>query len=120
MIARFFDGSKVFYLFWIVVSLGSCTYIQTNDNRVFTLSLQPDQTESGCGEFKRSIHLDHKRPIFPKVDIASLSPDEINDLLMSHTEKLIRYLDNEERFLLEDIIRHNQKCAPDEPVVFQK
>ncbi|MOA02449.1 hypothetical protein D3C78_1219010 [compost metagenome] len=73
-----------------------------------------------CREFKRTTHLSHKRPQFPRVDISALTPEEINDVLLAHTEKLKEYLDNEEKFLLEDIARHKQKCEVEVGSVFQK
>ncbi|MNI40873.1 hypothetical protein D3C76_36730 [compost metagenome] len=121
MITKFFEGSKVLTLFWVVVSLGSCTYIQTIDNRMFyTLAMDVADPAAGCREFKRTVHINHIRPEFPKVDISRLSPEEINDILLAHTEKLVVYLDAEEKFLLEDISRHNQKCVAESGVVFQK
>lgn len=122
MIADILKGSRVFHLFWICVFLGSCSYIQTIDNRtmVFSFELASDDVQTLCGNFKRSVRLSHVRPNLPKVDISRLSPDEINDLLLAHTEKVKAYMDHEEQYLLEDINRHNQKCAEPTGNVFQK
>lgn len=61
----------------------------------------------------------HNRPTLPKVDIRKLTQDERADLLLSYTEKLKAYLDNEERFLAEDIVRHRETCIKQD-LVFQK
>lgn len=123
MIANLVKGSKIFHLCWIFVFLGSCTVIQTTDNRtmVFSFDLADDQAKvDTCGEFKRTVYLQHIRPSFPKVDISRLTPDEINDVLLAHTEKVKAYMDHEEQYLREDISRHNLKCAQKTHPVFQK
>jgi hypothetical protein len=122
MIADLVKGSKIFHLFWIAVFLGSCTVIQTTDNRtmMFSFELADDEAAHECGEFKRTVYLQHVRPVFPKVNVAQLTPEEINDVLLAHTEKLKIYLDHEEQYLREDISRHNQKCAGKSRSVFQK
>ncbi|MND13269.1 hypothetical protein D3C81_21810 [compost metagenome] len=122
MIADLVKGSKIFHLLWIAVFLGSCTVIQTTDNRtmIFSFELAEDEATPDCGEFKRTIYLQHVRPVFPKVNVAQLSPEEINDVLLAHTEKLKVYLDHEEQYLREDISRHNLKCARKPSSVFQK
>lgn len=61
----------------------------------------------------------HNRPTLPKVDIRKLTQDERADLLLSYTEKLKAYLDNEERFLAEDIVKHRETCIKQD-LVFQK
>lgn len=122
MIADLVKGSKIFHLGWICVFLGSCTYIQTTDNRtmMFSFELPADEAKSNCGEFKRTVYLQHVRPTLPKVDISRLSPEEINDVLLAHTEKVKAYLDHEEQYLREDISRHNTKCVKQTSNVFQK
>lgn len=65
------------------------------------------------------VRIGHHRPTLPKVDIRKLTQDERTDLLLSYTEKLKTYLDNEERYLAEDIVKHRETCTkPD--LVFQK
>lgn len=122
MIADVVKGSKIFHLCWIFVFLGSCTVIQTTDNRtmLFSFELADDEAKPACGEFKRTVYLQHTRPAFPKVDITKLTPDEINDVLLAHTEKVKQYIDHEEQYLREDIVRHNAKCARKPDPVFQK
>jgi hypothetical protein len=122
MIAGLVKGSRIFHLCWIFVFLGSCSVVQTIDNRTTVFSFQlPDETaDSPCGEFKRTVYLQHVRPTLPKVNIAKLTPDEINDVLLAHTEKVKVYLDHEEQYLREDIARHNMKCGKSGRPVFQK
>lgn len=107
-------------ILWTAVSLGSCTFVQAIDNRSNNyLSMEIPQEISGCGEFSRQPRIGHHRPDFPKVDISRLRPDEVADVLLTYTEKLKRYVDNEEIFLNEDILHHNQKC-PEKAAVFLK
>jgi len=122
MVNKFVKGSNVFVLFWIFVFLGSCSVIQV-DNRtmLFSYALNTDvQSTPTCKEFKRLPHMGHKRPHFPKVDITKLSPEDINDILLAYSEKMAEYVDKEEKYLAEDIARHNQVCGPNTGSVFQK
>lgn len=121
MIADVVKGSKIFHLCWIFVFLGSCTVIQTTDNRTMLFSFElADKDKPTCTEFKRTVRLNHVRPNFPKVDITKLTPEEINDVLLAHTEKLKAYMDHEEQYMREDVTRHNLKCAGNASDVFQK
>lgn len=122
MVTGLLKGSRIFHLCWIFVFLGSCSVVQTIDNRttVFSFQLTDENAEPACGEFKRTVYLQHVRPHFPKVDITKLTPDEINDVLLAHTEKVKQYLDHEEQYLREDINRHNMKCGKNPRPVFQK
>lgn len=121
MISNFAKGSKVFYLFWVAIALGSCTYIQTNHYRTTNFSYGFEERKNPeCSEFKRTIRLDHKRPPFPRVDIRQLTSEEVSEILLTHTEALTKYLNNEERFLLEDIARYNSRCGQNLSTVFQK
>ncbi|MNH68440.1 hypothetical protein D3C73_205210 [compost metagenome] len=122
MVTGLLKGSRIFHLCWIFVFLGSCSVVQTIDNRttVFSFQLTDETAEQPCGEFKRTVYLQHVRPQFPKVDITKLTPDEINDVLLAHTEKVKQYIDHEEQYLREDINRHNMKCGRVASPVFQK
>lgn len=117
-----FAASKVFHLLWIFAFLGSCTYIQTTDNRtlIYGLELTEGAAPADCTSFKRMVRLNHTRPRLPKVDIGRLNQDEVTELLLEHTEKVKEYLDNEEKFLQEDIRRYNLKCSPQDLNVFEK
>jgi len=118
---NFFSGSRVFLMFWIAISLGSCslTHIVDNSAIYYTNTLSTDSETVTCKEFTRMVRIGHHRPTLPKVDIRKLSQDERADLLLSYMEKLKTYLDNEERYLAEDIVKHRETCTkPD--LVFQK
>lgn len=118
---NFFSGSRIFLMFWIAVSLGSCslTHIVDNSAIIYTNTLSTSGETTQCSEFSRTVRIGHHRPTLPKVDIRKLTQDERADLLLSHMEKLKTYLDNEERFLAEDIVKHRETCTkPD--LVFQK
>lgn len=117
-----FAASKVFHLLWIFAFLGSCTYIKTTDNRtlIYGLELTEGAAPADCTSFKRMVRLNHTRPRLPRVDIGRLNQDEVTELLLEHTEKVKEYLDNEEKFLQEDIRRYNLKCSPQDLNVFEK
>lgn len=108
-------------MFWIAIFLGSCsvTHIVDNSAIIYTNTLSTDGEVTRCGEFSRTVHIGHNRPKLPRVDIRRLTQDERTDLLLSHMEKLKTYLDNEERFLAEDITRHRETCIKLD-LVFQK
>lgn len=104
-------GSRFFAVMWIGVALGSCTVVQNIDSRSNNFySLSAEQTSDDCGEFKRQIRLGHNKPIFPRVDITQLAPDEVNDVLLTYAEKLKTYIHNEETYVNEDILQYNSKC----------
>lgn len=122
MLNKFVKGSNVFVLLWIFVFLGSCSVVQV-DNRtmLFSYALNTDvKSTPTCTGFKRTTHIGHKRPGFPKVDISRLPPEDINDILLAYSEKVAEYMDKEEKYLAEDIARHNQICGPNTGAVFQK
>ena len=108
-------------MFWIAISLGSCslTHIVDNSAIIYTNTLSTGGEVTRCTEFSRTVRIGHHRPALPKVDIRNLTYDERTDLLLSYTEKLKTYLDNEERFLAEDIARHRETCIKQDQV-FQK
>jgi len=123
-IRNVFSGSRMAMMFWLSVSLGSCAYVQTIHNSNFTtvydLSGEAVAEVTACQEFVRAVRLGHVQPALPQVDITKLTSDQINDVLLTYTEKLKKYITDDQQFLLEDIARHNQKCAQGETHVFQK
>ncbi len=125
MIPRFFRGTRVASMFWLVVSLGSCAYVGTVNQYTsvdLTVTELPSLTvkDAQCDVFERQPRLGHLRPTPPKVDLRLISPEQAASVILSYAEDLKRYLDDEERFIREDILRHNQKCQPDLSDVFQK
>lgn len=112
------SGSRVLGLFWTCVFLGSCTVVQNYDsgvNNFFTIqgSIPEKFGEikgEHCGEFRRQIRIDHVRPMLPSVDITKLTPEEVNDVLLTYTEQLKKYVINEEKYLNEDVLRHRETC----------
>jgi len=83
------------------------------DSRTFVFTLQEPTQKNICAPFKRTIHIGHVRPMFPKVNMDALSNDEVTDLLLSYAERLKTYLDNDERYLVEDLTRHQSTCVND-------
>lgn len=117
----FISSSRVLVLFWTCVFLGSCTVIQNYDSSEHNFfSIQSGSTdglvkeEEHCGAFTRQIRVNHIRPVFPTVDVTKLTPEEVNDILLTYTEQLKKYVVNEEKYLNEDILRHRQNCHNDE------
>jgi len=95
------------------------THIVDNSAIIYANTLSTGGEVTMCTEFSRMVRIGHHRPTLPKVDIRKLTQDERTDLLLSYTEKLKTYLDNEERFLAEDIARHRETCTKLD-LVFQK
>ncbi len=115
-ISHFLRGSRFFGLTWMAIALGSCSIIQYNfQSNQFAMGTVFDAVND-CHVFQRSVHLGHYKPKLPSHEILpNLPPEMINDLLMTHAEALQRYIENEERYLGEDIERHRQRCqrSPD-------
>lgn len=110
----FLSGSRLFIVFWTAISLGSCMSMTTvNQQYVYT-----DYSDNGCGPFKRTVRLGHNKPHPPAIDPTRLSHAELEGIIFDYTEQLKNYLDKEERFLTEDIVRHNSACSRED--VFQK
>ena len=120
-LSTFFGSSRIALFVWLGIALGSCstTYYVNNSSNIFIAELIDAATEGHCQEFTRTLHIGHQRPVFPKVDVSKLSNDERTELLLSFTERLKAYLDNEERYLAADILRHRETCKNTVPV-FQK
>lgn len=116
-----FRGVHLVPLTWILLALGSCSIVNTvNDNSImlFTLDVK-GQPNDQCRTFVRTIRVNHAKPSVPAVDLAKLTPEEVNDIMMTYLEKLKHYSDNEERFMQEDIARFNLQCAGNQSDVFQ-
>lgn len=116
MIKDFLKVSWVFPVFWVLVALGSCSVSHYSN---YTVEVHPSggQTSIACQEFRRDIRIGHQRPTFPKVDVRRLTADERTDLLLSHMERTKKYMDDEERFLKEDMIRHQIQCSGSRSVI---
>lgn len=104
-------AAKVWATVMVLVSLGSCAIIQYTDNRSFNYSLEIESGKQRCSTFTRVVRIGHTEPVLPRVDPANLSdPEEIADLALTHAEKLKVYIDNERRYLAEDMARHLETC----------
>ena len=115
-ISNFLSGSRIVLAFWLLVSLGSCSVAHYVDNSstiyMPALTATSDEDEDHCGEFKRTVRIDHHRPMFPKVDVTKLTLEERVSLLLAYTERLKKYLEAEEQYLNEDMLRHRSTCHP--------
>jgi hypothetical protein len=110
-----FSCAKILGLLLILISIGSCAIVVT-DNRQFSTyaffepSLKEETLEVRCRPFVHQQRLNHNRPKPPKVDPSTLSEDEFDEILMSYAEAMTRYVDDEEKYLNEDIVRHRETC----------
>ena len=126
LIPKLFRGTRAASMFWLAVSLGSCAYVGSVNNQytsiTYTATELPSLTlnDPHCSVFERSPRLGHVRPTPPKVDLQHTSSEQAASIILSYAEDLKKYLDDEERFIREDILRHNQKCRPEVSDVFQK
>ncbi len=104
-------GGRFVSLFWLVVSLGSCSVVQYNitTTEAYSLASEVDR-QSDCHQFQRSIRLGHTKPVVPDVDIRNVTPEQLNEVLLSLTEDLIVFIEHEELYLKEDIARHATRC----------
>jgi len=104
-------GGRFVGLFWLMVSLGSCSVVQYNitNNQAFGLQQIVDD-ESDCHKFERTIRLGHHKPVVPDIDISRVSTEQLNDVLLTLTEDLVVFIEHEEAFLKQDIARHQDKC----------
>lgn len=129
MIPKAFRGTRVASIFWLAVSLGSCAYVETVNHTTatnITYTLTPLMAEphsmphQHCPAFQRSPRLGHVRPVPPKIDISKLDDAMRTEVLLSYAERLKQYIDDEERFLQEDMLHHSQNCKSSSSDVFQK
>ena len=105
--------AKVLATVLVLVSLGSCGIVQFVDNRTFNYSFSLEQVVSKkrCAVFERKAHIGHNEPLPPALDEALLSnPDALTELALAHAEKLKTYLDNDRRYLADDIRRQLESC----------
>ncbi len=105
--------AKVLATVLVLVSLGSCGYVQFVDNRTYSYSFTLEQvvTKKHCGAFERKIHIGHNEPLPPALDDALLNnPDALTELALAHAEKLKTYIDNDRRYLADDIRRQLDSC----------
>lgn len=106
-----FSGMRSTGLFWLAISLGSCTLVQNFDSSSRTFYTLGEQTTTPeCVEFKRPVRFGHSKPKFPKVDLSKLSQEEVNDVLLTYAERLKNYITNEDKYLSEDILYYNLSC----------
>lgn len=129
MIPKAFRGTRIASIFWLAVSLGSCAYVETVNHTTatnITYTLSPVLAEAAplahqhCPAFQRAPRLGHVRPHAPKIDISRLDDAMRTEVLLSYAERLKQYIDDEERFLQEDILQHRQNCQSSSSDVFQK
>lgn len=104
------SGAKIATLLWIAVSLGSCAIIQNYDNRVMAFSISYPTAKKRCEMFVRTEHLGHHEPLAPDVNPDKMSEEAFTDVVLTHAEKLKEYVDNEKRYLAQDIARHMETC----------
>lgn len=119
-ITGIFSGSRTLGLFWLAVSLGSCTIVQnidTSSNNFY--SVIGSSQRNVCTEFKRQPRIGHAKPKLPKVDLSKLSQDEINDILITYAERMKQYVIDDEKYLDEDILRHRASCQRNSPEFFK-
>lgn len=105
--------AKVLATVLVLVSLGSCGIVQFVDNRTFnyTFSLERESGKKHCAVFERKAHIGHYEPLPPALDDSLLNnPEALTELALAHAEKLKTYLDNERRYLAEDVRRHLETC----------
>lgn len=130
-ISNLFRGTRAASMFWLAVSLGSCAYVgsvnnqYTNTSVTYTIEQSaipvPDLPHAKhCHTFQRQLRLGHTRPKPPSIDLTALDNARAADVILSYTEKLKEYIDADEKYLREDIARHNQNCVPGEVNVFEK
>lgn len=103
-------GVKFAAIFWVMLPLGSCAIIQNYDNRVMSFAISYPAEKAHCEMFVRTKHLGHSEPAPPDINPATMSDEEFTDAVMTHAEKLKAYLDNDKRYLAEDIARHLETC----------
>ncbi|MNP88972.1 hypothetical protein D3C85_13660 [compost metagenome] len=120
-ISKFYSSSRIVFVFWLLVSLGSCsiTHYVNNSSFIYSPVFDIAAMTGTCTEFKRTVHLGHKHPVFPTVDVRRLTEEERIDLLLTYTERLRTYLRNDERYMAEDMARHKGTCLRTSQV-FQK
>lgn len=105
--------AKVLATVLVLVSLGSCGIVQFVDNRTFNyaFSLEQATSKKHCAVFERKVHIGHYEPLPPDLDEAVLNnPDALTELALAHAEKLKTYLDNDRRYLADDIRRQKESC----------
>jgi hypothetical protein len=104
-------AAKVTAVVLVLVSLGSCAIVQYTDQRTFTYSLEMAMDKKRCALFVRTFHVGHTEPVPPRVDTSSLNDTEVvAELALTHAENLKTYIDNERRYLAEDMRRHADTC----------
>lgn len=114
--ANVLQNGRLVGLFWLLVSLGSCSIVQYNIAHVPFGLQEAVQQKDLCDQFNRPVRLGHQKPSVPKVDIRAVDPDELNDILLTFTEELVAYIAQEEAYLQQDILRHHERCkAPRHP-----
>jgi hypothetical protein len=109
-----FSGGKLFGVFWIMVSLGSCSIVQhINNSTVNFYALGGHSDHVDCPRFERTVRLGHSKPKFPDVDLNRLTETEVNDVLLTYAERLKAYIAAEDKYLNEDLLRYNSSCKKD-------
>lgn len=95
----------------VLIMLGSCTVIQYDNRRtIIQYPLNPTADKTRCDHFKRTVRLNHNEPIPPQLIADDIGPEEFADMALTYVELLKKYVDDEKRYLAEDIKRHEDTC----------
>lgn len=103
-------AAKILACTLVFVSLGSCAVVQISDNRINMYSFELSTGKKHCSAFVRQAHVGHSKPVAPSINPDKLDPEELAEVALTHAEKLEKYIEDENRFMAEDVVRHISTC----------